>query len=145
MIVNSIPIIQKHLLFEVGAGDQVYEVKKNIQSQDDYLSGKYTLTLKALNIGKSSFLHNTYIQHLVEFGVIGLLIFLNIFYQILKYDYKNLFHKTFIQIFVFIYLLMCIPGTEFMFNQTGKFFIFIISLMLVKTSSSNANSNQNHI
>ena len=59
-------------LFGVGTGDQMDAVHVKISPEDEYLKHLHHL-------------HNIYLEIFTQFGLIGLIIFLNIFYQIFKY------------------------------------------------------------
>jgi O-antigen ligase len=67
----SLTPIKENLLFGVGTGDHLDAIKKDITPEHGYL--------KTL-----SNTHNEYIKNILQFGLIGFLFFLNIFYQIFK-------------------------------------------------------------
>jgi len=142
LIINSIPVLLDNFIFGVGTGDHIEAVKDYIYNKPDFNTGIYTDTINVLSIGKSSFLHNTYIQHIIEFGLIGLLVFLNIFYQMIRYKYINEDYKKFIITLSIIYLFMSVSGAEFMYNQAGKIFIFFISIFLVQKELYKTKENQ---
>ena len=73
-------VISNNLLLGVGTGDQMDEVKKLISNDKDYIK-------------RHPHLHSVYLSQLVQFGIIGLFIYLNIFFQIFKYNYKNTYSK----------------------------------------------------
>lgn len=70
-------VINTNFLLGVGTGDYMDEVKKIIPNTQNNTYIKNTLEHP----------HNIYIMLLLQFGIIGLLAFLNIFYQL--YRYKN--------------------------------------------------------
>lgn len=132
MITYSIPIIKNNFFLGIGTGDSVQEVLKLINKDvNNENREQYTELLRALNGGKSSFLHNTYIQNLVELGLIGLIIFLNIFYQVLKYKQKIKLYKNMLIIIVILYLSMSFAGADLMFFQLGKAIMLLISLLTI--------------
>ncbi len=67
----SFEVISDNPILGTGTGDAMDSVKKCIDKQDDYLK-------------EMSHSHNEYIQVLLQFGLVGFFIFLNIFYQIFK-------------------------------------------------------------
>lgn len=140
LIEYSIPVIKDNLLFGVGTGDHIAEVVKQIQSSDDYIFEekiKYKYLLTVLDAGYSSFLHNTYIQTLVQFGIIGLIIWINMFYQIIKAKKFEKIYHLFSIFLVVVYLSMCFSGAELMYQNLGKVLLFIFTILLC--------NNDNHI
>jgi O-antigen ligase len=69
-----------NLLFGTGTGDHMDTLKPLIPKKDAFLN----------NLPHP---HNSYIEVLWQFGVIGLFIFLNIFYQISRYKTSTLYQK----------------------------------------------------
>lgn len=68
----SLDVVKNNLFFGVGTGDEVITVKENIDEKDKYI------------IKNISHPHNEYLKNLLQFGLIGFLFFLNIYYQIFK-------------------------------------------------------------
>jgi len=88
----SIPVIKEHLFFGVGTGNQLNEIKKyTIQHDPSYY--------KIFTGGDMVHLHNQYVSVLIQFGVIGLLIYFFLLYSLLKYKQENHLLKT-IQVFL---------------------------------------------
>lgn len=144
LIEYSIPVIKDNFLFGVGTGDHIDEVKKEIQKSPDYeieKDGKYKYLLKSINIGFSSFLHNTYIQTLVQFGILGFIIWLNMFYQIIKIEKSVNLHKKLTNYIVIMYLLICIAGAELMYQNLGKMLLLIFSLLIYNKNDKILNTN----
>jgi O-antigen ligase len=69
--IYSLEVVKDNLLFGVGTGDGTVAVREYIDSKDEYLK-------------KISHPHNEYLKNLLQFGLIGFLFFLNIFYQIFR-------------------------------------------------------------
>ncbi len=69
-------VVEENLLLGVGTGDQLDEVKTLVPSTDTYIT-------------QHPHLHSVYLSQLVQFGIIGLLVYLNIFFQIFKYNYRD--------------------------------------------------------
>lgn len=133
LIEYSIPVIKDNIWFGVGTGDHVSEVVNRIKSSYDYefeKNDKYKYLLQVLDVGYSSFLHNTYIQTLVQFGLIGFIIWLNIFYQIIKSKKSEKIYDDLSIFLVVIYLSMCFSGAELMHQNLGKMLLFIFAILL---------------
>lgn len=77
MFVYSMAVISDDFMFGNGTGDHVSVVRKEIEMNDRGMSG----LVKSL-----PHMHNEYISSLVQFGILGLLAFLNIPYQMLRYS-----------------------------------------------------------
>jgi len=75
--INSIEVIKDEIIFGVGTGDETESVRKVINEKDKYIKG-------------ISHPHNEYLKNLLQFGLIGFLFFLNIFYQILKSESESI-------------------------------------------------------
>lgn len=76
--ISSFEVIKKNLFFGVGTGDHMHAVRLEERNKDrkrilDYLSNS----------------HNEYLKTFLQFGIIGFLFFINIFYQIFKSDTVN--------------------------------------------------------
>ena len=76
-------------------------------------------------------LHNEYLDHLIQFGIVGLFILFNIFYSI----YKEPTYSSELQILRFllliIFMLYMFVNYFFVLSQLGKVFFLLISLTLV--------------
>jgi len=83
----SIPIIEEHLIFGVGTGNQLKEVGKYVNAHDS----KY---YKTFTNGHMVHLHNQYISVLIQFGLIGLSIYLFLLYRLFTYKQENHLLKT---------------------------------------------------
>lgn len=78
--IYSLPVIKENFLFGVGTGDQRDEVRAKIEEKHSYLH----------NVSN---IHNEYVKNFLQFGLIGFIIFLNIFYQIVKYKTDTKYKK----------------------------------------------------
>ena len=77
MLVYSLEVISDNVVLGNGTGDSVSEVRKVVIEENRELSRAVK------NIFHT---HNEYINALLQFGVIGLLVFLNILYQMFRYS-----------------------------------------------------------
>ncbi|PRM87612.1 hypothetical protein CJ671_09890, partial [Aliarcobacter cryaerophilus] len=133
----SVDVIKENLFFGVGTGNHMDAVKSKLTKEHKYIS----------NIEHP---HNEYIKNLLQFGVIGFIFFLNIFYQIFKLkiydeDLKNyliilttgvcclLLTDVFVKNILIIFLLfisVCTSKTDYLKNYKFNLGIKIISLYI---------------
>lgn len=129
----AILVIQDNFLFGVGTGDHIPETLKKIKSSVDYGDGsRYQEITRVFGAGYSAKLHNNHLQVFVQFGIFGFVSLMLIFGSILiakfiKDEYRFLS-------FLIIILSIIAMGTGYGFgeNNFGKFFIFILSAMIVQ-------------
>jgi len=129
----SFKVIKDNLIFGYGTGDHAYEVKKVIDNEIKDLDSKsYNMLVSTLITGEHVTLHNTFLQVLVQYGIIGLLIFLNIFYQILKFakGESNIYSLLIISS-VTIAFLQFLSGWDFQFGNLAQIFIITICLLIL--------------
>lgn len=77
MVIYSLDAISDNVMLGNGTGDHVNEVRKIVEKERRELSS-YILQLQHP--------HNEFINALIQFGIIGLLAFLNILYQMFRYS-----------------------------------------------------------
>jgi O-antigen ligase len=93
-------------VFGVGTGDQLDAVKENIKT----VAPEYLKMAKSLQ-----HLHNEYLRSILQFGIIGLLAFLYIPYQLFRYpqddqDKKNMLSILAVAILSFSYIEIVVHG-----------------------------------
>ncbi|RYA24898.1 polymerase [Malaciobacter halophilus] len=114
----SIDVIKENILFGVGTGDHMDKVREKLPLKHEYIS-------------RLSSPHNIYIQILLQFGIIGFLIFLYLFYTIFSYTKIEKYKKDIMIIVTSSALIFMLPG-----NFIGSFelplFVVFISAMLTK-------------
>ncbi len=122
-------LIKNNFLFGVGTGDHVEEflnyIKENESNKANYNSMK-----KNLDSGELGSLHSEFLDNSIQFGVVGLLIFINIFYQLLRYPYKDYYMKVIQVIFVMILLSVSTVSLIFLYAKIGKIFTLLSALTL---------------
>lgn len=101
----SLEVIRENWLFGVGTGDHMDEVKKVIKTHKDLL----------LDMSNP---HNQLISYALQFGIFGLIIFLNIFYQIFKYEYSTIYQKRVAFVTTTAIAIALMPG-----DFDGAFFL----------------------
>lgn len=133
----SLQVIEDSPIFGYGTGDHAYEVKKAINNSElkNIDSKSYDILIGTLITGKHVTLHNTFLQVLVQYGIIGLIIFLNIFYQILKFTRgETNIYSLLIVSSVTIAFLQFLSGWDFQFGNLAQIFIITICLLILLQS-----------
>ncbi|MDD5385712.1 MAG: O-antigen ligase family protein [Sulfuricurvum sp.] len=122
-------VIKEHPIFGVGTGDHISEVIKVVDQQETSLANKEALYINYKSGYNASF-DSEYLDILVQFGIIGLIVFFNILFQIRSYE-QNDRQLKFLQ--YLLILTMCIiagPSLIFIPAEVGKTFILLLSLTL---------------
>ncbi len=139
----ALSIISENKLFGLGTGDHALEIIKRVKESDlkEKKFNSYNMLMKSLDTGKAVNIHNTYLQILVQFGIIGLISFLNIFYQIAR----NISTKTNVSSYLLLIVLIIIliqfnTGWDFQFGNLGNFFILMVSLLINSISKKENNT-----
>ena len=133
----SLKVIEDSPIFGYGTGDHAYEVKKAINNSElkNIDSKSYDILIGTLITGKHVTLHNTFLQVLVQYGIIGLIIFLNIFYQILKFTRgETNIYSLLIVSSVTIAFLQFLSGWDFQFGNLAQIFIITTCLLILLQS-----------
>ena len=112
----SFDAIKENLLFGVGTGDSMNEILKN--APEEWVA----------NTDSASHEHNQYLSVLVKLGLVGLAVFLNIYYQIFRYK-QNEKDLRFIMIFSTLAIAFGILTTQF----NLRFFLPLWVVMLAVT------------
>ncbi|RXI28668.1 O-antigen ligase family protein [Aliarcobacter trophiarum] len=118
MWIYSIDVIKDNFLFGVGTGDFKVEMLEKTPEEHKFLS-KYQQP------------HNEYIKHFVQFGIIGFIVFLNIFYQIFRTKNDN--KDMEIYLYIFGIALMFMITTNQLLKPILLVFILLLSVASVKT------------
>jgi O-antigen ligase len=82
-------------------------------------------------------LHNEYLDYLIQFGLIGLFIFLNIFYSLYKLRIQKPQWKVLNTILLINFMLYMFSNYFFILNQLGEIFLILISLTLTTYYNNN--------
>jgi len=139
----SIPIIKENFFFGVGTANHIPKVKQYVESSidlnnpDDYKN--YQEMFRVFSSGLGASLHNHYIDVIVQFGIIGLIILVNLFYQVYKFKYDNDLYRYLAFVIVSLTIVIINSGYGFGYNNFDKFLIFIFSILSYK----NFNTKQN--
>jgi len=113
-------VIENNLLFGVGTGDQMDEVRAYIPSNQVYVS-------------RHPHLHSVFLSQLVQFGIIGFFVYLNIFFQIFRYKYKDEYSKE-IAFVISIGIIIATLTETFYIQYYLPVFVTIITATLAKNN-----------
>ena len=131
-------IFKNNTLFGVGTGDHINEFIKFIKEKEDDQNNFAGMT-GALDLSGSGNLHSEYLDASLQFGILGLLLFLNIFYQIMVYDTKNDNIKVINILLPTILLVVSTVSLVFGYSMLGKMFTLLTALTLNKYSDIDVN------
>lgn len=132
----SYDVIKDHLFFGVGTGDHIALVEHEILTKEPNPQEAKGIAHN-IQSGHNASLHSEYLDTLVQFGLIGLMVFLNLFYQIYRYPQKDHFLKMIHYLMVVLMLFESIGTVIFIQADVGMVFVFLISLTLVLPSKKN--------
>lgn len=118
VIIYSDKVIEDHWLLGVGTGDHMDVVRESI-------SENYPEIAPIAN--DIHHMHNEYITALIQFGVIGLLAFLNILYQIARYEQPDVQLKNMQLVLIVAVFFFGIPNVLVAGNAALFIFTTLIS------------------
>jgi O-antigen ligase len=110
-------VIKDNFFLGVGTGDSMSEVFARVLPKDE-------------GVKSIAHEHNQYISTLLQFGFIGLLIFLNVFYQIYKYRPKDK-NLRFIQLAITLAIGVGITMTIFNLRVFIQLWILMLAVSMV--------------
>lgn len=118
----SLEVIEENILFGVGTGDYMDELRAVIPSKHDYIK-EYSQP------------HNVYIKTLLQFGLIGLFFLFFLFYRLFTYKDASEYDKGIIIILTSAVILFMLPG-KFYGYFVLPMFVTLISTMIVHKEKS---------
>ena len=110
-------VIKNHPIFGVGTGDSMDEIKKNVPE-------------KYAGIHAMPHEHNQFLSVLVSLGIVGLLVFLNIYYQIFKYNQPDK-ELRFIMIFATLAITFGVLTTQFNLRFFMPLWVVMLSITMI--------------
>ncbi|QFR48663.1 O-antigen ligase family protein [Sulfurimonas lithotrophica] len=128
--VYSYEIMKENFLFGVGAGDHIGEFKNYVKEHETNKKNIHSMYENTKN-GEYASLHSEFLDNTLQFGIIGLLVFLNIFYQLLRYPYDDHYMKVVQIIFIVILLSVSSVSLVFLYAKLKNIFIFLSALTLM--------------
>lgn len=122
---TGIEASKEAVVFGTGIGDEMLNAKKGIErfSIPDAFGSEHTENYIDY--------HNAFVQYLVQLGVVGLILFLLIFYFLLKLEIKDKIYKNLLYIFSILFLLQSMQGLTFHIQKSMILFVLFSSLFLV--------------
>jgi len=111
-------------LIGTGIGDEAHYSQEDIK--------KYDLEYFVSTNGTFYYVdyHNAFVQYLVQLGIIGFLIFLSIFYFILKLQIQSWLYANLKLLFIGLYILWSMVGLTLHLNTSMVFFVLFTSILL---------------
>ena len=122
---------QDNILFGSGTGDQLDITHQAMPSSDDPIYQ---------HLKEMHHLHSQYIQIYTEFGLIGLLIFLNIFYQILRYKKTDTTRKNILILITLAVMIALLTETFSSIYYLPLLSVLVSALIATKTEPKSTNS-----
>lgn len=131
-------IFMQHPLLGVGGFNHIdlaVEKIKNLEiSQEEK---NWLLVFENKITPQMQTLHNEYLDHLIQFGIIGLVLLLNIFYSIYKDKPQQDEELQVLKISMLsIFMIYCFVNYFFVLSQLGIIFFLLISLTLTSFNES---------
>ena len=128
--ITSYDILKENPLLGVGLGDFMDETTSALETKEyPYL------TEQTKNFMKRFHPHNQYLLILLQMGIIGLLLFLYMIYQVLKLKIDNPEIKELSILFATIFFVSCIPEPLLAKQFTIGLFILFIGLFSIESTS----------
>lgn len=130
LFLYSIDFIKKYPIFGLGTGDHVYAVRQNILEHEENPTNVSGI-LSNIPDAHGSNLHNQFLDLLLQFGIIGFIVFLNIFYQIYKSRPQQTFLRPLPYILIVNILIACFANPLFIYGDVERIFILLVALLIV--------------
>ena len=124
-------IFMQHPVLGVGGFNHIDLAIKKIQKLNIFQAEKnWLLVFENKITPQMQTLHNEYLDHLIQFGIVGLLILLNIFYAIYKDKPKDEELQVLKISMLTIFMIYCFVNYFFVLSQLGIIFFLLITLTL---------------
>lgn len=126
----SIDLIKANPFFGVGAGDHIEEFKKIIVQKDSNPSNVHELFFNVRN-GVNASLHSEILDDITQFGFVGLMVFLSIFYHLMHPGHNDPFRTFLATLTIVVFFASSFGGNLFNSDFIGRFFLFFSVLSLI--------------
>jgi O-antigen ligase len=136
--IYAFQVFKEHPIFGIGTSNHLDYVKHKVdldisKNPDINSNNQFEHVLLAVINTQYGHIHNTHLEILVQFGIVGFIIFLNIFYQVLRSrNFSEPSHIFFVLLLSILVLITMFIGFSFQFFNLPKFFILIISILTAK-------------
>lgn len=119
--------LKEHPLFGVGIGDYKKNMAALVEQND------YPISKESANFIKTSHTHNQFLLVAMQTGIVGLLLMLNILYQLLKMPIEEREIKRLSILFITIYFVSCLAEPLWLKQFTISLFVLFIGLSLSRS------------
>lgn len=137
----SLEIIKEYPILGLGTGNHMSAMEQVILNSPDQNNSSL---LAIFHTGAGGGLHNEYLSFIIQFGLVGLILYLNLYYQLIKYKQENKYIRAIQILLVSIFSVNALVSSMVYFGTLTALFIILISLTLnpydshEKTKKSNA-------
>lgn len=126
----SVDVIKANPLFGVGAGDHINEFKNVVLKNESNPANIHELFFNVRN-GVNASLHSEILDDLTQFGLIGFIVFLNIFYHLMRPQHTDPFRTFLATLTIVVFFTSSFGGNLFNSDFIGRFFLFFSALSLI--------------
>jgi len=128
--VYSLDVIKSNFIFGVGDGDQITSVKNNILRLDHNKSN-----IEGLLCSMQNGLHSDLLDILVKFGFIGLLVYLNVFYQLYNQTPQDKIFNVVKILLISTFILGGLQGGVILLRDFAKLFTLLGVLIIISQNT----------
>ncbi|KFN39349.1 MAG: hypothetical protein JU82_07465 [Sulfuricurvum sp. MLSB] len=132
-------VIKQNPLFGVGTGDHISQVISVINQQEINEDNYKALYINYTSGDNASF-DSEYLDIIVQFGIIGLFLFINLIFQIMRYRQPDTQLKYIQSLLAFSMLIIAGPSLIFIQSEVGKVIVLLVSLTLIQNQKSKIGS-----
>lgn len=126
----SVDVIKANPLFGVGAGDHINAFKQVVLKNESNPANIHELFFNVRN-GINASLHSEILDDLTQFGLIGFIVFLSIFYFLLHPEHNDSFRLFIATLTVVVFFATSWAGNLLNGDFIGRFFLFFSALSLI--------------
>lgn len=126
----SVDLIKANPFFGVGAGDHINEFKKVVLENESNPANIHELFFNVRN-GVNASLHSEILDDLTQFGLIGFIVFLSIFYHLMHPGHNDQFRTFLATLTIVVVFASSFGGNLFNSDFIGRFFLFFSALSLI--------------
>lgn len=124
-------VIKQNPVFGVGTGDHMSEVITVINQEEKNETNRNALNLNFTSGDNASF-DSEYLDIVVQFGILGLILFMNLIFQIIRYRQADPELKYIQLLLSFSMLIIAGPSLIFIQSEVGKTIVLLIALTLIQ-------------
>jgi O-antigen ligase len=132
-------IIKQFPIFGVGTGDHMSQVISVINQQEKNETNRNALNLNYTSGDNASF-DSEYLDIIVQFGILGVILFMNLIFQIIRDRQADPELKYIQLLLAFSMLIIAGPSLIFIQSEVGKTIVLLVSLTLIQNQNGNIRS-----